>query len=118
MLEPTFDILLAIQDNQIPSSTDLIALDNLLQSLESGGLVAPPETMQPPTMASVYDPVSQSLPLLPDLSQTIDWTALLNEDPPEPTHDSIFSQSYVISVLPNIDLSVVQLPQVWTAVAS
>ena len=65
--------------------------------------------MQPPTIASVYNPVSQSLPLLPDLSQTIDWTALLNEDPPEPTHDPILPRSYVNSALPDIDLSVPQL---------
>ncbi|KAG8219497.1 putative mating-type protein beta [Butyriboletus roseoflavus] len=108
-----------IQDNQIlSSSTDLTALDDLLQSLETGGFVAPPEIMQPPTMASFTNPVSQGLPLLPDLSQTIDWTALFNEDPAEPTCDPMFPQSYVNPALPDIDLSALQLPHVWTTVTS
>jgi len=108
--------LLAIQDNRISSSTDLTALDDLLQSLESGGFVAPPEIMHPPVMAPF--PASQGQPPLPNLPQSIDWTVLLNEDPSEPISDPVFYQSYLGSALPEIDLSILQLPQVWTAVAS
>ena len=50
VLFPTFDTLLAIQGARA-SSTDLIALEYLLQSLESGGFVASPEIIHPPTMA-------------------------------------------------------------------
>jgi hypothetical protein len=74
--------------------------------------------MHPPTMSLVPNPVSHGLPLLPDLSQSIDWTALLNEDPAKFTSDPIFPQSYVDSDLPEIDLSILQLPQAWTTVAS
>jgi len=108
--------LLAIQDNRVSASTDLIALDDPLQSLESGGFVALPEITHPPTMAPF--PASHGLPPLPDLSQFIDWTALLNEDPSEPTSDPLFCQSYLDSALPELDFSTLQLPQVWTAVAS
>ena len=85
-------------------------LEDLLQSLDSTGFVAPPEIMHPSTMTSVPDPLSQGLSLLPDLSQSIDWTALLNENTPEPASDSLFSQSYIDSTLPEIDLSMLQLP--------
>ena len=74
--------------------------------------------MHPPTMASAPDPVFQGLPLLPDLSQSIDWTALLNEDPSGSANDPMFPQTYFNSTLPEIDLSILQLPQVWTTVAS
>ncbi|KAF8119220.1 C-terminal domain of homeodomain 1-domain-containing protein [Boletus edulis] len=105
------------QDNQILSATDLTTLEDLLQSLESGGFFAPPDIARPPTMALVPDPVPQGL-LFPDLSQTINWTALLNEDPSEgPTCGPVFPRSYVDSSLPEID-SILQLPQVWTTVAS
>ena len=100
------------------SSTDLTALNDLLQSLESGGFVAPPEIMHPSTMSLAPDPISYGLPLLPDLAQSIDWSALLNEDPTKSTSDSIFPQSYINSDLPEIDLSILQLPQVWTTVVS
>ncbi|KAI9570246.1 C-terminal domain of homeodomain 1-domain-containing protein [Boletus coccyginus] len=114
--DPQKTLTPSIQDNRISSSTDLTTLDDLLQSLESGGFVAPPEIMHPPAMAPF--PVSQGLPSLPDLSQSIDWTALLNEDPFEPNSDPVFCQSYLGSALPEIDLSILQLPQVWTVVAS
>ena len=68
-------------------------------------------------MSLAPDPISYGLPLLPDLSQSIDWTALLNEDPTKSTSDPIFPQSYINSDLPEIDLSILQLPQVWTTVA-
>ncbi|KAF8140605.1 C-terminal domain of homeodomain 1-domain-containing protein [Boletus edulis] len=114
--DPQETFALPIQDNQI-SSTDLIAFEDILQSLDSGGFYAPPDIACPPTMALVPDPVPQGL-LFPDLSQTIDWTALLNEDPSEePTCGPVFPRSYVDSSLPEID-SILQLPQVWTTVAS
>ncbi|KAF8560026.1 hypothetical protein OG21DRAFT_1502385 [Imleria badia] len=68
-------------------------------------------------MASVPDPLSQGLLPLPDLSRSIDWIALLNGYPSEPASDSLFPQSYVDSVLREIDLSMLQLPQLWTTVA-
>ncbi|KAF8545987.1 hypothetical protein OG21DRAFT_1518416 [Imleria badia] len=107
-----------IQHNQISSSTDLTVLEDLLQSLDSSGFVAPPEIMYPSTMTLVPDPLSQDLSLLPDFSQSIDWTALLNEVASEPASASLFHQSYVNSALPEIDLSILQLPPLWTAVAS
>lgn len=117
MLLLTFDTLLAMQDNQT-SSTDLTVLEDFLQSLESGGFVASPEIIHPLKTTSVPDPVSQDLPLLPNLSQSIDWTAFLNEDPSEPTSDPTFPQFYFGSALPEINLSILQLPQAWTTVAS
>lgn len=117
MLLLTFDTSLAIQDNQI-SSTDLTVLEDFLQSLESGGFVASPGLILPPTMTPVPDPVSQDLPLLPDLSHSIDWTALLNEDPSEHTSEPMYPHFYANSALPDIDLSILQLPQVWTTIAS
>ena len=112
-----FNMLLAIPDYESSSSADLAALDDLLKSLGSDDFVTPPEIMHPPTSALTASSVSQDLPILPDLSQFIDWTALLNESS-QPTCDSIISQPYVDSTLPEIDLSFLQLPQVWTAVAS
>lgn len=113
MLSPTSDILLTIQDNQTPSSTDLVALQDILQSLESGGFVTPPKTTRLPTMTLVPDPACQGLSSPLDHSQSIDWTALLNEDPSEPNNDSLCSQSQVNSALPEIDLPMPQFPLLW-----
>ncbi|KAF8560025.1 hypothetical protein OG21DRAFT_1479878 [Imleria badia] len=100
-----------IQDNQSSSSTDLTALEDLLRSLDSGGFVAPPEIMHPPTM--VYLKASCHYPIFHSSS-----IGSLNGYPSEPASDSLFPQSYVDSVLPEIDLSMLQLPQLWTTVAS
>ena len=105
------------QDHQISSSMDLIAFEDLLQSIESGGIVAPPELMDGPTVASVPDPLSQGLSPLLDIPQSIDWTALLNENTLEPAIDSLFPQSHIDPTLPEIDLSMLQLPPLWTTVA-
>jgi len=104
-----------IQDNPVLPSTDLTTLDDLFQSLESDSFAAPLEMTHPPVVASVPH---RGLSDLPDLSQPIDWTALLNEDPFELGNDPIFPQPFVNSALPGIDLSMMQLPQVWTPVAS
>lgn len=113
MLLLTFDI----QDHQISSPTDLIAFEDPLQSLESGGFVAPPEIIHAPTVASVPDLLNHGLSLPLDLSLSIDWIALLNENAPEPASDSLFPQSYIDSTLPEIDLFMLQLPPLWTTVA-
>ena len=80
-----FDSLLAVQANQISSSADLTALEDLLQFLEDGGFAALPETTNSSSAVSVADPISQGLSLLPDFSQTVDRTTLLNEDSSEST---------------------------------
>ena len=104
------NVLLVVQDNRISTSTDLATLDDLLQSLEDGDFVLPPEIMDPSPMAPVSGHVSQGIPLLPNLSQPIDWIGLLNNS----SRDPIFSQSCGISALPEIDLSILQLPEVLT----
>ena len=114
MLLLTFDV----QDHQISSSTDLIAFEDPLQFLESSGFVASSEIMHAPTVASVPDLLNHGLSLPPDLSQFIDWTTLLNGGPSEPASDSLFPQSYVDYALPGIDLSMQQLPQLWTTVST
>lgn len=113
-----FDSLLAVQANQMSSSADLTALEDLLQFLEDGGFAALPETTNSSSAVSVADPISQGLSLLPDFSQTVDRTTLLNEDSSESTSGPIFSHSHFNSFLPEIDLSILQLPQEWTAVTS
>ena len=100
------NVLLVVQDNRISTSTDLATLDDLLQSLENGSFVLPPEIMHPSTMAPVSDHVPQGIPLLPNLSQAIDWTTPLSDS----SRDPMFSQSCATSALPEIDFSILQFP--------
>lgn len=98
--------LLATED-QPSTSVDLFALDDFLQSLDSGGSVAPSETMDSAITVSAADTVPQDL----SLSESIDWTALLNAQTYEPALDSIFDPFHTNSLpLPEIDLSILQLP--------
>lgn len=80
--------------------------------------MVPPEITHPPTITPLPDPASQDLSLLSDLSQSIDWTTLLNEDPSALAGGSLWHQPYANSALPEIDLSILQLPLAWTMVAS
>lgn len=53
-----------------------------------------------------------------DFSQSVNWTVLLNEVLSELTGDPLCPQSYVNSALPEIDLSIPQLPLVWATEAT
>ena len=73
---------------------------------------------RPSPSPPILDLLNRGLSLPPDLPQSIDWTTLLDEGPSEPASDSLFPQSYVDYALPGIDLSMLQLPQLWTTVSS
>ncbi|KIJ08122.1 hypothetical protein PAXINDRAFT_102675 [Paxillus involutus ATCC 200175] len=112
------------QDSQTPASTDLAMLESLLQSIESGGFVAPSETVistSVPFITSLADSTCHDVSLSSDPPPSIDWTTLLySTEPFEPTIDSIFpQQSYTdCQPLPEIDLSILQLPQVTSQTTS
>ncbi|KIJ66276.1 hypothetical protein HYDPIDRAFT_186703 [Hydnomerulius pinastri MD-312] len=95
--------------------TNLAELDSLLQSFGDNALVASaqtPEESSTSFMAPYTHSSSLDFPLPSDL--TIDWTALLNNSETlAPMVDTIFPQSYPSESqpLPEIDLSMLQLPQ-------
>ncbi|KAG8219503.1 putative homeodomain protein [Butyriboletus roseoflavus] len=107
-------------DTQISVPTDLSDLDSLLQSLGSDTFATPPESVLPTDVNGA--PYTTSFDSsIPDMSQiNIDWTSLLNgADTYQPTVYSTFSQYPADSQpLPEIDLSMLQLPQVLPSVNS
>ncbi|KAF9225447.1 hypothetical protein BS17DRAFT_879469 [Gyrodon lividus] len=101
------------QESRTSASTHLTELESLLQSIETCGFVAPSKTVN--STSALADPLSLDVPLSSDLSQSINWTTLLNNTETfEPTIDSILPQQLYTDPqpLPEIDLSMVQLPQV------
>ncbi|KAG9314047.1 hypothetical protein JVU11DRAFT_4826 [Chiua virens] len=101
-------------DTHIPVPTDFTDLDHLLQSLGGHTFTAPSETETSPEIPLI--PNSTSLnSSIPDPSQiSIDWSSLLNStEAHQPTIYPTFPQ-YPIEPqpLPEIDLSMLQLPHV------
>ncbi|KAF9245780.1 hypothetical protein BU15DRAFT_85472 [Melanogaster broomeanus] len=111
------------QDSQTSASRDLAELESLLQSIQSGEFVTPSETANSSSTsltAHFSDSTSYHVPLPSDLSHPLDWTELLNSTEAfVPTIDSTFPQFQTVSQsLPEIDLSILQLPQVMPTVTS
>ena len=105
---------LAAADTQIPVPPDLSDLDSLLQSMGGDAFVTPLEGV-PPTDVTGVSYTASFDSSIPDMSQTnIDWTSLLNgTDTYQPTTYSTFPQYPTDSQpLPEIDLSMLQLPQI------
>ncbi|KAF8846028.1 hypothetical protein BDN67DRAFT_1064535 [Paxillus ammoniavirescens] len=109
------------QDSRSSASADLAVLESLLQSIESGKFVAPSETanLTPPSfIASLPDSASYDVGSSSDLSQSIDWTTLLNSpktfEPAIDANQIVFPQQLCADSqpLPEIDLSILQLPLV------
>ena len=105
---------LAAAGTQIPVPTDLSDLDSLLQSIGGDVFVTPPESV--PSTDVTGAPYAASFDSsISDMSQTnIDWASLLNgTDTYQPTAYSTFPQYPADSQpLPEIDLSMLQLPQI------
>ncbi|KAF8560028.1 hypothetical protein OG21DRAFT_1502387 [Imleria badia] len=104
----------------ISAPSDLSDLDSLLQSIDSDPFITPPRIVPPSNMTGTLYTTSLDSSI-PDISQTnIDWTSLLNDTGAyQPTVYSTFPQ-YPTDAQPllEIDLSMLQLPQVVPAVDS
>ena len=104
----------------MPALSNLSDLDSLLQSVDGDPFTTPSHILPPSNMTRA--PYTTSLnSLVPDISQTnLDWTSLLNG--PEAYQSTVFPTYPQCPTdsqpLPEIDLSMLQLPQVVPAINS
>ena len=111
---------MATAATHIPAPCNLSDLDSLLQSVNGDPFTTPSHILSPSNMTGA--PYTTSLDSsVPDISQSnLDWTSLLND--PEAYQSTVFPTypQYPTDSqpLPEIDLSMLQLPQVIPAVNS
>ena len=112
-------LYMATAATHIPAPCNLSDLDSLLQSVDGDSFITPSHILPPSNETGTHTTSLDSS--IPDISQTnLDWTSLLND--PEAYQSTVFPTYPQCPTdsqpLPEIDLSMLQLPQVVPAINS